>query len=456
MLPALFAAKHSAMELRSFSDRNVRWFIVFRVLFNARFYYPVMAILFLDLGLSLSQYALLNVAWAASIVLLEVPSGALADLVGRKRLVVFAACLMVCEMAVFAFTPTGNLTLLFGLFLLNRVISGAAEASASGADEALVYDSLKADGRESEWPRVLERLARWQSAGFFVAMILGAAVYDPGLVTRAAHFVGSPLTFTKADTVRWPVDLTLATSLVTVFAALRLHENRPELHGTVTARAAFGEVLAAGRWIWASPLALFVLAATVCNDSFIRLFLTIGSQYYRLIHLPEASFGLIGSGFALLGYVAPPLAKRLIAMEKPARAFGAISAASCIGLSGLAFVIPYVGLLFPLVLGLAMSVMNFLTSFYLNQAADSSRRATILSFRGLATNLAYGGTGLLFAGLLRGLKTTHPTASPEALFVSALAWLPWVFIAVAVGLFLRLARPFPSHSDETSGVPIAK
>ena len=278
------------MELHSISERNVRWFIVFRVLFNARFYYPVMAILFLDLGLSLSQYALLNVAWAAAIVLLEVPSGAMADLVGRKRLVVFAAVLMVCEMAVFSFTPTGNITLLFGLFLLNRVISGAAEASASGADEALVYDSLKAAGRESEWPRVLERLARWQSGGFFVAMILGAAVYDPGLVTRAAHFIGSPFTFTKADTVRWPVYLTLATSLVTVFAALRLHENRAESHSTVSAGAAFREVLAAGRWIWASPLALFVLAATVCNDSFIRLFLTIGSQYYRLIQLPEATF----------------------------------------------------------------------------------------------------------------------------------------------------------------------
>ena len=127
--------------------RNIPLFIAFRVLFNARWYYPVLAVLFLDFGLTIGQYALLNVAWAAAIVGLEVPSGALADRFGRKRLVVFAAALMVVEMAIFAFAPRGRPALLFVLFLLNRVLSGAAEASASGADEALAYDSLVAEGR---------------------------------------------------------------------------------------------------------------------------------------------------------------------------------------------------------------------------------------------------------------------------------------------------------------------
>ncbi len=432
------------MNPTSIANGNVRWFIVFRVLFNARFYYPVMAILFLDLGLSMSQYALLNVGWAAAIVLLEVPSGAVADLVGRKRLVVFAACLMVVEMAVFAFVPTGNMTLLFWLFMLNRVISGAAEASASGADEALVYDSLKACGRESEWPHVLERLARWSSGGFFFAMVLGAAVYDPLLVNKMLHFFGSANTLDKADTVRWPVYLTFATSFGTVLAACRLHEPPREMAAHATAGAAFREVLAAGRWIWASPLALFVIAATICNDSFIRLFLTIGSQYYRLIHLPEASFGLIGSGFALLGYLAPPIAKRLIAEGTPVKAFAAVSVLTLLGLGGLMFVLPIIGLVFPLVLGTGMSVMNFLTSYYLNKAADPARRATILSFRGLATNLAYGSAGLLFAGLLRVLKTTHPLATENALFTNALGWLPWIFAGLAACAFLRLARKVSS------------
>ena len=67
--------------------------------FNARFYYPVFTVLFLDFGLTLEQFALLNVVWAGTIVVLEVPSGALADTLGRRKLLVSAGVLMVVEMA---------------------------------------------------------------------------------------------------------------------------------------------------------------------------------------------------------------------------------------------------------------------------------------------------------------------------------------------------------------------
>ena len=72
----------------SIADSNRKRFIGFRVLFNSRFYYPVLAVLFLDLGLSATQYTLLNFVWAIVIVVAEVPSGALADRIGRRPLIV--------------------------------------------------------------------------------------------------------------------------------------------------------------------------------------------------------------------------------------------------------------------------------------------------------------------------------------------------------------------------------
>ena len=60
-----------------FAITNIRCFVAFRLLFNARFYYPVFTILFLDYGLTIEQFALLNSVWAATIVIAEVPSGAL-------------------------------------------------------------------------------------------------------------------------------------------------------------------------------------------------------------------------------------------------------------------------------------------------------------------------------------------------------------------------------------------
>ena len=168
------------------ADRNWRRFVLFRVLFNSRFYYPVLAVMFLDLGLTATQYTLLNFAWAIAIVCTDLPAGALADRLGRRPLVVAAAVAMVIEMAVLCVAPAGGGTLLFLLCLANRLLSGVAEGLASGADEALVFDSLAESGRSAEWPQVLDQVTRCQSVGMVVAMLVGGAIYDPGFMNSIA------------------------------------------------------------------------------------------------------------------------------------------------------------------------------------------------------------------------------------------------------------------------------
>ncbi len=414
---------------RPLSNVNIPLFIAFRVLFNARWYYPILAVLFLDFGLTIEQYALLNVAWAAVIVGLEVPSGALADQIGRKRMVVLAAGLMVIEMVIFAFAPRGNPALLFVLFLLNRVLSGAAEACASGADEALAYDSLVADDRGHEWPRVLERLMRWQSAAFFGAMMLGAAAYDARFVQRIVDFLGLAWRATPEATMRFPIYLTLGNAVLALLVTLRMRE--PGIaRKPVSANATWRATLATGRWIIATPVVLAVILGGFCFDSVVRLFLTIASNYYRLITLPEATFGLIGSGFALLGFFTPALARRLAERQSMQVNFMVVGACILVGLIGVSFVLPIYGLVFLLPLGVSMSLTGFFVSHYLNAAVtDSAQRATVLSFRGLAFNLAYGAVGLLFATLTRALQHHGP---PDAVFAEALGWLPWYFAVAAI------------------------
>jgi MFS family permease len=126
------------MEMAGNPGRYV-WFVA---LYNARAYYPVLAILFLDLGLTLDQYVMLNLIWAATIFLFEVPSGALADTFGRKKLLVTASLLTVAEMSCLLFAPKDGGWLLFSICVVNRLLSGLSEAAVSGADEALAYDSL--------------------------------------------------------------------------------------------------------------------------------------------------------------------------------------------------------------------------------------------------------------------------------------------------------------------------
>lgn len=436
-----------------FAIRNVRLFIIFRVLFNARFYYPVFSVLFLDFGLSLSQFAILNAVWATTIVLCEIPSGALADSIGRRNLLVFAACLMVLEIALWAFVPRGNTTLLFWVFVLNRVFSGMAEAAASGADEALAYDSLQQEGDSADWGRVLERQIQCQSAGFVIAMTLGGALYDPGLLQRLFDWVGLSFVITSEVTLRLPIYLTLVSAVLLLLTTLGMHEVEATQESAAgadktTLRNTLLLIWQAGRWIFNTPFVLAVMLFGLLGDSVVRMLLTMSSQYYRSIEIPAALFGVIGSLVALLGFVVPGLARRLSEHRSPG--FNLIFTAALIlaGLIGLCFVWPWYGLLPAMLLFSCMYLISFFISNYLNQATSSRQRATVLSFKGLFLNLGYGGIGLLYALLLKLLNQQvagqHSELVGEGLknqvFISSLPWFVGYFLCLFLLLLLLFGR----------------
>ncbi len=440
-------------EKSPFAIKNVRLFIAFRVFFNSRFYYPVFTILFLDFGLTLTQFALLNSIWAATIVLLEVPSGALADIIGRKNLLVFAGAVMVVEMGLLCGVPRGNPNLLFAIFIMNRVLSGAAEAAASGADEAIAYDTLKAEGNEADWGRVLELLMRFQSIGFMVAMSLGAAVYDPALMERIFGMLGVDLTFTRETTLRLPIYLTFIIAILALVTTLRMKEvwinsekdvcDGGEGCGNSVVNA-FRLTFQAGGWIFKTPFVMVVIATGLLFDSIIRMVITMNSQYYRLISLPEASFGLIGSGLAILGIFIPRLARKMTQNQTPTFNLGVVVLMTLSGLAGITLFLPITGLIPIIILIGNMYLLGFFISHYLNRITHSDQRATVLSFKGLAYNLAYGLIGILYALLLAFLRSdmaqTQPVVTGEALkntvFIQSIGYFPWFFISMLLVLVL--------------------
>ena len=438
-----------------FAIQNVRLFISFRVFFNARFYYPVFTILYLDFGLTLEQFALLNAAWAASIVLLEVPSGALADTIGRRNLLVLTGILMVIEIALLCFVPLGNPDLLFRIFLVNRVLSGAAEAAASGADEAIAYDALKQEGEARDWPRVLEKQMRIQSMAYVGAMSLGAAVYDPALMQRLVNTLGLNIQLTQDITLRFPLYLTFIMAIMTLLTTLKLQEKKPAVkpecgpseHSGHSIIQAFKLTLQAGGWILKTPFALVIILAGLMFDNCIRMVVTLCSQYYRLINLPEASFGLISSGFAMLGLIIPWLAYKMVARRSPAYNLGVMAIISITGLIGITFFWPIIGLLPVALLSVVMYMGRFFQSHYLNRITASHQRATVLSFKGLSFNLAYGLIGVLYSILLVFLRpqlfATYPDLShmgiENLVFIKSIGWFPWYFL-LSLAALLAVAR----------------
>ena len=394
------------------ADRNWRRFVLFRVLFNSRFYYPVLAVLFLDLGLSATQYTLLNFAWALAIVFTDLPAGVLADRIGRKPLVVAAAVFMVLEMILLGVAPLHGGIVLLLCCLANRILSGMAEGMASGADEALVFDSLAERNRSAEWPKVLDQVMRWQGVGLVIAMLVGGAVYDPAFVGRICSALGWNHSFAQGTTLRFPVYLNLITALLTLAVVLGLREPRVRAtHAATETRDAAGPettawrlVTNAGTWIVKTPVALFVITAGVMIDSVVRLFLTFSSSYFRLIEIPEATFGVIGATMGGLGVAVSPLARRMVARNSVARNYGLIALTVLAGLVGVSCRWQYWGVLFIVPLAGAMMALGYVVSYYLNAIADSSHRATVLSFKGVAFNLGYGFISLIFALVLKAVR----------------------------------------------------
>jgi len=430
-------------------EGNIRRFILFRLFYTARFYYPVFTILFLDYGLTLEQFAILNIVWALTIVLAEVPSGALADIVGRKRLVVFAASMMVIEMSLIVFAPIGASSVLFLLFLGNRIFSGLSEAAASGADEALAYDSLKALGREDDWSKVLERTTQAVSIGFFLTMILGAFAYDPNLINGLLSRANSEWQLSTDTVMRLPVILTLVTAVIALIITLRFHDIDIEVEGNSkdnrpsekSLLAPFQKILAAGKWTINHRFVLFVILAALILDSVGRQFAVLASEYYRIIDIPVSWFGFIGASMALVGIVNARLSSHMVNKYSPLSNFMILAGILLIGLLGLCLAIPYYGVIFAVGAFSMMGMVQFQSSYYINKEVDSAHRATVLSFKGLALNLGLGIASLFYTAYVAMLRTQQEgTLQDEALrdviFIDALRGFPVYFLLLFLILLL--------------------
>lgn len=425
------------------TSKNPMRYVWFTTLYNARAYYPILAILFLDLGLSLDQYVLLNLVWALSIFIFEVPSGALADTLGRRTLLISASVLMIAEMSCLLLAPKDGGWLLVALCILNRLLSGLSEAAASGADEALAYDSLPEENRDDAWDDVLSKAMRFRSVGFVIAMILGGLMYDPSIINRLTP---EHLNLSSDLAHRLPIALVLLQGIGCLAFTLRMVEpKKTHQEGAAKAcRNALGITLKTAKWVFTHPPVRMIVIIGLSIDAVVRNFATINSSYYRLIELPEWSYGFVGAAIGVGGYIVPSIASRLNQRFSTLTNLTIIAALSMIGLSGLIPANSWWCLLPAALLMMNLGFLGFTMSRALNRASESSNRATVLSVKGLSFNLAYGTFSLGFSMLL----AAFPEDSAGNQLRHALLWQVPFFAIVTGSLLLWGKWLMRKHSPE--------
>ena len=325
----------------------------------------------------------------------------------------------------------------FWAWVINRILSGAAAAAASGADEAHAYDSIPEEEQKARWPKVLSRLMTLSSMAFIIAMLVGSASYDENLLNKALGWIGSELVLTKESVIRFPVYLTLVTGIAALVVSFFMREPSSD-SGHDESCSMWCDIFDVGKWILKNPFVYCLILAALVHDSVVRIFLTTGSEYYRLIQIPVAWFGVIGAAFAALGIFPPKIAEWLVMNRSIRPNYLLVSLFAMRGLVGIAFAIPYWGVAMVVFFGISYGFLNFFGSHYLNAEVDSKRRATVLSFRGLALNLGFGAVSLIYGGILNYLRTQdfEETEQNNEVFRQSLYWLPWVFVLFFVGFII--------------------
>lgn len=126
------------------------------------FFVPVMTPYLLGKGLSLTQIAGMQTILMVTQLVMELPTGVLADRFGHRRSYQIALVMAVAGEAITLLAET------YPHFVLGQVVAGTGFAFASGSVDALVYESLPQEGRTAGMQRAKGRIgASMQLASVF-------------------------------------------------------------------------------------------------------------------------------------------------------------------------------------------------------------------------------------------------------------------------------------------------
>jgi MFS family permease len=128
---------------------NIPKFLLSRVLYNFSPFLPIWVIYLQEKhGMGLTQVTLIDSAFWLTMALTEVPTGAVADVLGRKQSYAIGIILSGGAALLFALAPT------YPLLLFANSLWAFALTFVSGADLAFFFDTLRELGRVEEYARL--------------------------------------------------------------------------------------------------------------------------------------------------------------------------------------------------------------------------------------------------------------------------------------------------------------
>ena len=167
------------MFLSKFESKNIPLIYLSSIIGGMVFFLPIIA-LYLEQDLfNITNVAIIFSIEALALFLFEVPTGAIADLFGRKKTIVLANIVVLVGVV---FLYIGGSMLMFILF---AIFNSLARALASGTDSALIYDTLKDENKEHRYKKVIGKYHALWPLGASVGSIIGGYLASVSLAFPA-------------------------------------------------------------------------------------------------------------------------------------------------------------------------------------------------------------------------------------------------------------------------------
>ncbi len=145
-------------------------FCAYGFLKNLKFFEIVFLLFLKDGGLSYWQIGVLYSVRQVTTNLLEIPSGLIADALGRKRALIFAMFSYVLSFFLFYFS------LNYLSLIVAMIAFGGGEAFRSGTHKAMILDYLKLNNLLEQKSRFYGSTRSWSQFGSAISSLLAAAI----------------------------------------------------------------------------------------------------------------------------------------------------------------------------------------------------------------------------------------------------------------------------------------
>ncbi|MCK5474441.1 MAG: MFS transporter [Candidatus Aenigmarchaeota archaeon] len=333
---------------------------------------PILVIFFQAKGLTITQVMSLQALFALMVVILEVPTGAVADILGRKKTITLGTIFVGLGVACYAFAES------FLGFVFAEMLFAIGAALASGADTAILYDTLKKLKKEKLFTKIVGRTTAIGFVALAVASIIGSQLYTidihlPMLAAIIPAIIAGVVVYSMHEPTKYNSKITIENTVNTMKKSLRFVATHKQVKWLVLYASAFLAFDKAMFWLFQPFFVSVGLGVTSIGWVFAVMSLIVAAGSLGAHKIEDA----IGEKASLI----------------------LMPAVTVIAFLFLSFENLYWGVIAVILGQFAWGYSTPVMGEYVNRHVSSKNRATVLSVQSLAMNLAAAVT-LPFVGYI--------------------------------------------------------